>query len=71
MTPDFIGRSLDAGVPLVLGVIGLLYCPHRVAKNVESGKWSEAEGKRKLNRVRVAYSLLALLGILQIIWLFR
>jgi hypothetical protein len=71
ITPDFIGRCIDAAVPLVIGIIGLLYYPHRVAKNIESGKWSETEGKKKLKRVWIAYGLIALLGILQIFWLFR
>lgn len=71
ITPDFIGRGLDAAVPLVIGVIGLLYYPHRVSKNIQSGKWSEAEGKKKLKRVWIAYGLIALLGILQIVWLFH
>jgi hypothetical protein len=71
ITLDFIGRCFDAAVPLVLGIIGLLYYPHKVAKNIESGKWTEAEGRKKLKRVWIAYGLLALLGILQIVWLFH
>jgi hypothetical protein len=71
MTPDFIGRCVDAAIPLAIGLIGLLYYPHKVEKNVESGKWSEAEGKKKLKGVWIAYGAITLFGILQIIWLFR
>jgi hypothetical protein len=71
MTPDFIGRCFDAAIPLAIGVFGLLYYPHKVAKNIESGKWSEAEGKKKLKGVWIAYGLIALFGVLQIIWFFR
>jgi hypothetical protein len=71
VTPDFIGRCIDATIPLVLGIIGLLYYPYRVAKNVKSGKWSESEGKKKLIRVLIAYSLIALVGVLNMIRLFR
>ncbi len=71
MTPDYIGHCLDAAVPLILGIIGMIYYPYRIAKNIQSKKYSVEEGKNKLKRVLIAYGLIALLGILQIIWLFH
>lgn len=70
-TPDFVGHCIDAAIPLVLGIIGLLYYPHQIAKNVKSRKCSEDEGKKKLKRVLIAYSLVAFIGVLNIIRLFR
>jgi hypothetical protein len=70
ITPDFIGRCVDAAIPLIIGVIGILYYPRRVAKNIQSGKWSEAKGKKQLKRCWIAFGLITLFGVLQIFWLF-
>jgi len=63
----YIGRCLFAALPLVLGIAGLLYYPHRVKRDIESGKLSEAEGKQHLKKYRIAFCLIVLLGVMQII----
>jgi hypothetical protein len=70
IAPSFIGRCLDAALPLVLGVIGLLYYPHKVANYIKSGRWSESEGRKNRTRGYIACGLIVLFGVLQIIWLF-
>jgi hypothetical protein len=69
MTFDFVGRCFDAAAPMMLGIIGLLYYPHRVTKNIESGKWSGYEENKKLKRLWIAYSLLTFWGVWQILTL--
>jgi hypothetical protein len=63
----YLGRCLYAALPLVLGVAGLLYYPRRIKKDVESGKLSETEGKQHLKKYRIAFCLILLLGVMQII----
>ena len=61
--PDFIGRSIDAAVPLAIGVFGLFYYPSRIEKDIKSGKRSEAEAKPMLKKLKIIFGLTTLLGI--------
>jgi hypothetical protein len=66
VTPDFIGRCVDATIPLAIGIIGLIYYPRRTAKDIESGKRSEAEGKSRLKKLRIGCCLIILLGVVEV-----
>ena len=71
MTPVIIGKCLDVAVPLVVGVIGLFYYPRRIAKDVESGKISDAEGKKRLKIIRLTCCFGICLGLYNINEFFR
>jgi hypothetical protein len=66
ITADFIGRCIDTAIPFALGIIGLLYYPRRIAKQIESGKLSEEDGKKRLKRARIACFAIMLLGVLKL-----
>jgi hypothetical protein len=63
MTPIFIGKCLDVAVPFAAGLIGLFYYPRRIARDVESGKVSAADGKKRLNMIKPACYFGILFGI--------
>jgi hypothetical protein len=71
MTPDFVGRCIDTAIPLTVGLIGLVYYPRRIRKEVESGKWTEAEGKHRIIRFKIACFLFILLGVLMLSKFFK
>jgi hypothetical protein len=52
-TADFIGRSIDNCIWLGIGIIGLLYYPSKIRRDIASGILSEATGKSRLQKVRV------------------
>jgi hypothetical protein len=70
-TYDFIGRCIDTAIPFALGIIGLIYYPRRIAKQIESGKFSEAEGKSRLKKARIACYAIMLLGVLKLTEFFK
>jgi hypothetical protein len=49
---DFIGRCLDAAIPLAAGVIGLIYYPRRIQRDVESGSLTDGQAQAKLHKVK-------------------
>jgi hypothetical protein len=63
---DFIGRCIDTAIPLALGIFGLIYYPIRTAKDIKSGKKSEAEAKLFLKKNRIFCCLIILLGLVQL-----
>jgi hypothetical protein len=71
ITPDFIGQCIVTAIPFVLGVIGLLYYPRRIDKDIESGKRTETEGKQRLKRLKIACYLIMLLGVLKLTEFFK
>jgi hypothetical protein len=70
ITADFIGRCIDTIIPFVIGIIGLVYSPRRIAKEVESRKRTEVEGKQLLKRLKIACYLIMLLGVFKLIEFF-
>lgn len=63
VTPDFIGSCIDTGILFAIGIAGLIYYPHRFAKDVESGKYSEGEGKARLKKIKLACYAVIVLGL--------
>jgi hypothetical protein len=63
ITPDFIGRSIDAAIPLVCGIIGFFTSPRHIEKRVKSKKMSEAEAKKNLKKIKIGCLILTLFGL--------
>jgi hypothetical protein len=63
ITPDFIGRSIDAAIPLICGIIGFFSSPRQIAKRVKSGKMSAAEAKINLKKLKIGCLILMLFGL--------
>jgi hypothetical protein len=52
-------------------MIGLLYYPHRMAKDIESGKRIQMEGEKILKRLKWVWFLMFLFGFLKITEFFQ
>jgi len=59
----FVTHYIDAAILLAAGIIGLFYYPRRVAKDIESGKRSEEDGKQWLKKIKFACYFAILYGI--------
>src|SRR5580704_19259006 len=66
LTPDFIGHCLDTAIPFAIGIVGLIYYQWRIAKDINTGKRTEAEGKSRLKKVRIFCCLILLFGIVKV-----
>jgi hypothetical protein len=71
ITADFIGRCIDTAIPFVIGIIGLIYYPRRIAKEIQSGKRTEVEAKQRLKRLKIAFYLIMLLGVFKLTEFFK
>jgi hypothetical protein len=63
ITPDLIGRSIDAAIPLACGIIGFFTSARYIEKRVKSGKISDAEAKKNLKRLKIGCLILTLFGL--------
>jgi hypothetical protein len=68
---DFIGHYFDTVLPFAIGMIGLLYYPRRIAKDIESGKRTQIEGEKMLKRLKWVWYLMFLFGFVKITEFFR
>jgi len=71
MTPVFIGKCLDVAVPLAAGLIGLFYYPRKVAREIEAGKVSIADGEKRLKIIKLACYFAICFGLYKITEIFK
>lgn len=71
MSLDFIGHCIDTAIPFAIGVIGLVYFPRRVRKDIESKKHSDEDGKKRLKKYKIFCYLILLLGFLKLTEFFK
>lgn len=67
---DFYGRCLDAAIPIVAGLICLVYYPRRFAKDVKAGKLSDIQAATRLKKVKLCCYFLLLFGLYKITTFF-
>jgi hypothetical protein len=65
-TSDLTGHYIDTAIPFALGIIGLIYYSRRIAKDITSGKRTEAEEKSRLRKIRIVCCMIMLLGVLKL-----
>lgn len=70
ITYDFIGRCLDAAIPLAIGIIGLLYYPRRIRRDIKSGNLTEGQGRMRLQKVKTLSYFAILFGTYLIVQAF-
>jgi hypothetical protein len=68
---DFIGHYLDTVLPFAIGMIGLLYYPRQIAKDIESGKRTQIGGEKMLKRLKWVWYLMFLFGLFKITEFFQ
>ena len=68
---DFSVRCVGAAISIAIGIIGLVCIPPYIWRRIESGKYSEAEGRKRLRNIRIIGCLIIFFGLLKIVGIFR
>jgi hypothetical protein len=68
---DFTVRCIGAAISVAIGIMGLVCIPPYIWRKIESGKYSEAEGRKRLRIIRIIACLIILVGLLKIVGIFR
>jgi hypothetical protein len=68
---DFSVRCVSAAISIAIGIIGLVCIPPYIWRRIESGKYSEAEGRKRLRNIRIIGCLIIFFGLLKIFGIFR
>jgi hypothetical protein len=68
---DFSVRCIGAAISVAIGIMGLVCIPPYIWKKIESGKYSEEEGRKRLRNIRIIGCLITLFGLLKIVGIFR
>ena len=64
---DYIGRCLDNAVWLGIGIVGLLYYPWKIRRDIKADILTEAKGKSRLSQVRMISCFAIAVGVLRIL----
>jgi len=64
---DLTGRGIDNAIWLAIGVIGLLYYPRRIRRDIKAGHLAEGHGKTKLQRVKMCCYFAIAIGVFRIL----
>lgn len=64
---NLLGRCLDNSIWLGAGVLGLLYYPRRIRREVKAGTLGEIEAKKKLQTIRLCCYFAIAVGVLRIL----
>jgi len=65
----FVG--VGAAISVAIGIVGLVCIPPYIWRRIESGKYSEAEGRKRLRNIRIIGCLIIFFGLLKIVGIFR
>jgi hypothetical protein len=64
---DYIGRCLDNSVWLGIGIVGLLYYPWKIRRDVKANMLTEGLGKARLQKVRMLCYFAIAVGVFRIL----
>jgi hypothetical protein len=64
---DYIGRCLDNAIWLGIGIVGLLYYPWKIRRDIGSNILTEAQGKSRLQKVRILCYFAIAVGVLRVL----
>jgi hypothetical protein len=67
VTADFIGRCIDNAIWLGIGIVGLLYYPWKIRRDIASSILAEGQGKSRLQKVRMLSYFAIAVGLLRIL----
>ena len=65
LTADFVGRCIDNAIWLGIGIVGLLYYPWKIRRDIESSVLTEGQGKSRLQKVRMLCYCAIAVGVLR------
>jgi hypothetical protein len=68
---DFGVRCISAAISIGIGIVGLICIPPYIWRRIESGKYSEEEGRKRLRNIRIIGCLIILAGLLKILGIFK
>ena len=64
---DFVGRCIDNAIWLGIGIVGLLYYPWKIRRDVQADTLTEANGKSRLLQVRMLCCFAIAVGVFRIL----
>jgi hypothetical protein len=67
ITADFVGRCLDNAIWLGIGIVGLLYYPSKIRRDIKASILTDAQGRSRLKKVRMVCYFAIVIGLLRII----
>lgn len=68
---DFSIRCVGATISVAIGIMGLVCIPPYIWRKIESGKYSKAEGRKRLRNIRIIACLIIFAGLLKIVGIFK
>jgi hypothetical protein len=66
-TADFAGRFIDNGIWLGIGIVGLLYYPGRIRRDIEASILTKGQGKSRLQQVQALSCFAIVVGVFRIL----
>jgi hypothetical protein len=64
---DFIGRCIDNAIWLGIGIVGLIYYPWKIRRDIKADILTEAKGKSRLSQVRILCYFAIAVGVFRIL----
>ena len=64
---DFVGRCIDNAIWLGIGIVGLVYYPWKIRRDIKADMLTEAKGKSRLSQIRMISCFAIAVGVLRIL----